>query len=359
MIQKYKQPIYISLLTLLLLGSLSQGFSQGCIETLRNARTVYDEGRLHELPDILKSCLKKGFTEEEKTEAYRLLVLSYIYQDQPALADETMLALLRSNPLYDTDEETDPNELINLLKTFRTNPVFRWGIKVKGTYSAVNIIKTYSIGNSLNSNGKYTGDVGFGVALFAEKDFVRNQLTVRFEPSFTTYKMTYTGSAFEKDDSPDETTVDFLDEENQSWIGVDLLARYSFLKNTKFGKKITPTFILGPSGQFLFSSNSSNTTGVKGGESASGADLDFKETNIRKAINISGVAGIGIIVPLGKMSFITDLTYQYGLVNITDKNNSSELNLRYGRAMSDLSLNAFNISFGLMFNVYSPKKLSN
>jgi len=79
-----------------------------CTQTLRRARTVYDEGRIQEMESLLESCIKSGFTDEERTEAYRLLILSYLYLDEPEKADEAMLALLKDNPQFAINERVDP-----------------------------------------------------------------------------------------------------------------------------------------------------------------------------------------------------------------------------------------------------------
>jgi len=361
MTKKLKLLLSLSLLLFAFFVNSNKAYSQ-CIETLRLARTVYDEGRLHELPGILKSCLKNGFDPEEKTEAYRLLVLSYIYQDQPALADLAMLDLLRANPRFKIDPDTDPNELINLYKTFRTDPIFKWGVKLMGTYSIVNITKAYGVYNVNDSDGAYSGNIAFGGMLFIEKDFLNNRITLRAEPSYTSYKMTYSGTSSPSEEDPLLPSVEWPgDVEGQSWLGLNVSLRYGILKNNSIGRKVKPHIILGPSVQYLLSSSSANQTDVKDGQTESGANIDFLDpvNSNRKRLNLSAIAGLGIILPLGKMSFVTDITYQYGLVNITDRNYSPELSLRYGRAMSDQTLNAINISLGFMFNQYSPKKLSN
>lgn len=40
-----------------------------CTQTLRQARTVFDEGRIHELEQLLSDCIDNGFTDDERTEA--------------------------------------------------------------------------------------------------------------------------------------------------------------------------------------------------------------------------------------------------------------------------------------------------
>ena len=348
--------IHISLFLLLILGFPNKKvMAQQCLENLRKAQIIYDEGKLHEIPALLAvGCLKGNeLNKEEKSQGYRLLILSYIYLDQPDQADQAMLNLLRISPTYKPVEVTDPYELTNLYKTFRTIPIFRWGVKVGINYSMVNIMKTHSVANSTNANGSYSGNINFTFYGFIERDFFQKRFILRAEPSFSLYKTTYTADNFP--DHLGENTIKWKDIENQSWLGLNLLARYPILKKSK----IKPVLILGPSAQYLLSATGSNQTSIAGGESASGADLEFITDGVRKRINLSAVAGIGIVLPTNKTSIVIDLYYQYGLVNITDKNTASEMSFKYGRAMSDLSLNNINITFGFLQDRYNPKKLTN
>src|SRR3954465_3021621 len=91
-----------------------------CTQTLRSARSVYDQGRLQELPDLLEGCLKNGFSVQEKVQAYKLLTLAYIYLEEAAKADAAMLALLNTDHYFEINLTTDPAEFVALYKTFRT-----------------------------------------------------------------------------------------------------------------------------------------------------------------------------------------------------------------------------------------------
>src|SRR6187549_1035341 len=79
-----------------------EGYSQlvSCSQTLRLARSTYEQGRLHEIPALLAKCLAGGFSQQEKVEAYKLLCLSYIYLEEPQKADEAMLNLLRTDHYF-------------------------------------------------------------------------------------------------------------------------------------------------------------------------------------------------------------------------------------------------------------------
>src|SRR5690348_11970776 len=108
------------LLTVLLAAGVARAQLTSCAQTLRLARSTYEQGRLHEVPELLERCLENGFSRQEKVEAYKLLCLSYIYLEEPAKADEAMLDLLRTDHYFEINETTDPAEFVALYKTFRT-----------------------------------------------------------------------------------------------------------------------------------------------------------------------------------------------------------------------------------------------
>ena len=115
------------ILPLILISSIAFYHATGqstCTQTLRTARSTYDQGRLQELPSLLDGCLKNGFTQQEKVEAYKLLSLAYIYLEESAKADEAMLNLLRTDHYFEINTSTDPAEFIALYRTFRTRPIY-------------------------------------------------------------------------------------------------------------------------------------------------------------------------------------------------------------------------------------------
>src|SRR5688572_27141366 len=61
-----------------------------CSVVLKQAQKMYDDGKIETIPQFMQACLSRadGFTREEKVQAYRLLVLSYLFQDNKAEADK-------------------------------------------------------------------------------------------------------------------------------------------------------------------------------------------------------------------------------------------------------------------------------
>src|SRR5882672_2751878 len=125
-----------------------------CSQTLRLATSTYEQGRLHELPGLLEGCIKSGFTEDQKVQAYKLLTLAYIYLEEPEKADASMLLLLETNTEFQINEAIDPAEFIALYKTFRTTPVYRIGGK-GGTSVAQPNVASSDNANDAGSKYKY------------------------------------------------------------------------------------------------------------------------------------------------------------------------------------------------------------
>lgn len=338
------------LLSFILIAQL--GYSQ-CAQILRQGRTVYDEGRIHELPSLLASCIKSGFTNEERTEAYRLLILSYIYLDEPEKADDTMLELLKDNPEFQINPESDPAELINLYGTFRTKPIFMWGAKLDITYTFVNVLNSYATYDQNTTFGEYTPEIGIGGSLIVEKEF-KDRITGRFEASLTTHKFTYTSTFLSTANEPNGIASPELIE-TQTWLGASVLGQYAILKNSSWRPYVT----LGPSVYYLMTDELSAETAVDGGEQATGTSLDLIEKEMRSKLNLMVSAGIGIKKKFGTLYFIANARYSYGLFNITEKHYDNELTLKYGAALNDISTGVATLSVGILLPQFSPKKLTN
>lgn len=131
------------LLTILVPRLLAQNT---CSERLRQAQRNFDEGLLDDIPTMIDSCMKSGFTEEEKMNAFRLLIQTYLFNEETEKADETMLQFLREIPSYRISI-TDLKEFINLYNTYQTDPIFKWEIYAGATYSYPYVTEHFSIGN--------------------------------------------------------------------------------------------------------------------------------------------------------------------------------------------------------------------
>src|SRR5260370_41393364 len=105
---------------------------QSGAQTLRLARSVYEQGRLHEIPDLINKKVA-SFSKTELVDAYRLLILSYIYLEEPEKADESMQKLFSTDHFYEHNPNVEPADFVGLYKTFHTSPVLAMASSSVGT----------------------------------------------------------------------------------------------------------------------------------------------------------------------------------------------------------------------------------
>ncbi|HEY8402508.1 MAG TPA: hypothetical protein VIK89_14670, partial [Cytophagaceae bacterium] len=121
-----RKSFYTFLLIAVLPGLVkAQSTENNCTQTLKKAQNTYDQGRIFEIADMLQPCIENGFTKEEKTSAYYLLTLTYLYFNEREKAEKAMLEFLKLNPEYEI--KNDPAEFVNLYNSFRTTPAFLIG----------------------------------------------------------------------------------------------------------------------------------------------------------------------------------------------------------------------------------------
>lgn len=329
-----------------------------CTQNLLRARTTFDEGNIQLLPDLLLDCInnkKNGFTDEERTEAYRLLILAYIYQDEPEKADETMLALLKDNPLFQINEAVDPAELINLYNTFRTHPIFHWGVKIGPNTTLINTREVYGANNSLNSSGSYSLAAGFQGGISFEIPFLKKfylNPEIQFIYRVFDYENTNLYAADGFSGSPGSQPANILVKESQALFKVPIMLQYKFMD-----KPYNPYVALGPSLSYLLSDSFSGDTDTFG-EDFSGVSEDLMDA--RNPLGYGIEAGVGVKFRTGKSYFTIDLRYNYEISSYVDKSASLNQSLLFNYAYDENEYTASTVSLqlGYLFEQYKPKKLT-
>ncbi len=287
-----------------------------CTQTLRTARTVFDQGRIHELPGLLETCLNKGFTPQERTEAYRLLILSYIYLDETENADRAMLDLLKDNHGFAINREADPSELINLYETFRTTPIFRIGGKLGANISSVNLQSTGGLNNlNTSTNGNditYTSKLGFLIGAGAEVP-INKLFTIGVELGYSINSFESSSNLYSNIDGSVASNNILL--ESQDWVGFQ-----SMLQIKPIQSKLNPFISIGGGIDYLISGNVTATREVLNEQPVKENTLDISKA--RSPINYYASLGIGMKSKFSKGVLVTEFRFKYGLKNLT---NSDEI----------------------------------
>jgi hypothetical protein len=342
----------ILLVVAFFLFSLGQATAQNCSQTLRLARSTYDQGRLHELPELMKKCLANtgtdGFTKQERVEAYKLLTMAFIYLEEPEKADSSMLLLLHTDPYFELNENVDPAEFIGLYKTFRTRPVFRIGVKFGVNASQPNVLNYNAISDG---TAKYSYKLGVSIGVAAEIPFT-NKLTIT--PELHYVNRSFAGSYERKNLTlPSETsTTTSSGQESQGWISLPILVQYQFAK-----RKLLPFVSAGGTFDYLISSSLS---GEKRQTDAQSIEIKSFDTSIqREKINIGIVLGAGLKYPIAKGYLIGEFRYTYGLTKINSSSTllqNQQLLFDYNYVDGIFKLNSLSLSVGYVQNFFNPKK---
>jgi hypothetical protein len=330
--------------------SLSASIAQttSCTQTLRLARSTYDQGRLHEIPSLLENCLKNGLTTQEKVEAYKILCLTYLYLEEPEKADEAMLKLLRTDPYFEVNKQVDPAEFIALYSTFRTQPIYRLGINIGVNATQPNVAS--SIKTNAGEN-KYEYGVAFQVGVNGEipmwKKFTLNPSLIFQQKNFS-----FTSTIDRGTDATGTTlTNQTTGKEVQTWISLPVMMQYNVMPG-----RYNPYVSLGVSADYLVKADITAQTVQDNAGSVQERTYKME----REKINISVLLGAGAKFRIFGGYFITELRYHYGVTKVNSdqtyyQNTATAFNNNLGDPLFKLS--SLSITAGYVQNIFNPKKL--
>ena len=324
-----------------------------CAQTLRLAQSIYDQGRLQELPDLLQNCIKSGFNDEERVNAYKLLTLTYIYLEEPAKADEMMLALLRTDTEFKVNDAVDPAEFVALYKTFRTKPTYRIGGKLGATATRPSVISADYVNDgttSISSSYGFVGCVATEIPLSGKMD----KFTLNPELSFTL--ISFKG-VNEKGDNPlADTSLSTPATEKMAWISLPVSLQYTVFENE--AKTSNYYASAGLSADYLLSANKAISSIREGN---SGLDQNtYAVDGQRNAFNVGAMLSAGFKQKIGKGYLVVEVRYKMGLLPLSDKADTyANPTLVFDNKYTDgiYRLNTLSLSAGYVLNRYNPKKL--
>jgi flagellin-like hook-associated protein FlgL len=354
-----------------------------CTQQLRLARAVYEQGRLHELEALLDGCLKgqvgtqNGFaTVQEKVDAYKLLVLSYIYLEEPEKANNAMLGLLDTDHFFEVNKTSDPAEFQALYKTFRTEPILSWGGKINVNLNLPSISKVYSVGAESAGNGKYKPGAHFAIGAFVEREFFPNlpeknflKYTVLRAEAFWIFRaFSMSNNEVQANGSRTDKTFSagrFEGKSISQWIDLNAILRYRYNHNSNWD----PYVGIGPGISYLLKHEINQVkyerqklvyTGDKvstvGSDAYSGPAVDVKSAYKKIAQSVTAVWGVN--TRLGEFYINLEGRVQFGLNNLINTKTRSiqALDLDYGMTLNDYRQTNILLSAGVTVPQFKPRK---
>jgi hypothetical protein len=317
-----------------------------CVQNLRDARNFYDQGKLNDLPKLLLKCIDNGFSKEEKVEALRLVTLSYLFNEEQDKAEQSFLRLLKIEPEFKVNQESDPTELIILSENYDTDPKFFYGFKLGSSFNIIQITDYYSIYDAAQ-RGSYEPPIGFSGGLFFQYP-INNDFSANLEVLYN-YRSTALVRPLESEEGS-STGIQTISE-IQQWLEVPLLVNYRIPQVQRFLLEATG----GPSLHYLLSSKLS-VIGVD--EEIN--NLDMLNDNYRNQFNVSAILGVRAnFKNIGRHYLTVEALYQHRFINEVNFNvDRSDLNWMLKDAAyteSNYKGHAFILRIGLRFARFNPQ----
>ncbi len=349
-----KKALFI-LLVMHVCTPLSAQDEEECLYTLRRAEELYDQGLIEDIPSMLQPCIQQGFSREDRLRAYKLVILSYLYDDNKEKAEAEMLGFLRRYPEYEL-LPTDPVEFSYLFNSYDTRHKFTYGVFFGGNMTHGLISEPYGVYDLAGEKPEYRF-LSPGITAGARLNFLLgNQYELCVESHFSTHTFSYEHTG------PLLGFAQLDHEESQSWVNLPISVTRDFSFN-RLGLFIRAGF---QSAYLLNAKVDINrkytgTTDVAFNE-VTGPGLDI--SSLRKSINVWVLAGGGLKYKISRGYVIFDVRYNIGLMNqngdsqnrYTGNEDIQDLNFYYYYTDSDFRMNHLVFSIGYLRSVYNPKK---
>lgn len=316
-----------------------------CSDQLKVAQRRFDDGLLEDIPQLLANCMKSGFTNEEKTNAYKLLIQTYLFSENQEKADEVMLQFLNEFPSYNI-ANNDPKEFINLYSTYRTNPIFKIEFKIGVNFCMPSFIEPYGVGDIENVKPTYKTKLGGNVELNYINKLYKN-IDYSIGASFTLANYSYTNYP----NSYSTVTGDF----NNIFIGIPIAVRYNYkIKGINVFAKagVEPTYLL------------KSTVALTRTDNIIGRQEPFTGTEnlieFHNKVDIRPLFAIGVAFNIKGNLLNVSAGYKYGSISQMNKKMryaNPTLQTKYFFVEDILRLNQAHISVSFIRPIYKPKKI--
>lgn len=315
---------------------------EDCSFTLTKAQKLFDAGTIEQIPKMLQPCIDQGFSEEDKLQAYKLIILSYLFDNNMKEAENAMLNFLNKYPEYEI-LPADPAEFIQLFNTYNTIPVASFGAVAGTNFSNIRAINLYGTDNT---KGTYSS-TGFS---FQAGLAYRRYLTPKFDLSIEgIYLQTSYQYANPNLDAGKQLTFT----ETQSRIEIPLTTIYTPVKWGKFSPYVragfNTTYLLTDAATLL------NTDTYTSKPTTNTGSMSDK----RIPLQFWGILGGGIGFNFTKSCVMLDIRYNRGF-NMQNNNHYIKADLDQqnvsGYSENDFKMSDFFISLSYFYKFYKPEK---
>lgn len=317
---------------------------ENCAEKLKTAQTLFEKGQVEQVPVLLNECLKSGFSREESLTAYKLLIQSFLFEDNQEKADSTMLEFLSKNPEYKVSA-TDHSSFVHLYNNFDLKRVVQLSLHLGTNIPYVSVIEKISPA-SFPGKSSY-GNYSFNLYASIEAKFSINQrLELNAEAGYSQLSF--------------QNMEEFMGfgeskyNEKQLRFIIPVTVTYNF---RNFGKFIPygragagPSFILNTNAQASFENYIDPRNSLPG--------RDFNRRDSRISADLTGQLGAGVKFKTRQGFIFGEVRSDFGILNQSVPQGlfNQELSWHYFYIDDRFRLNSLNFNIGYTRIFYKPIK---
>ena len=343
-----KHFLLLNLLIFFVLGtSLAQ--QRSCTELLEDANEAFQEGRIEDIPRLTLDCIKSAPTRDQLSQAYKLLTITYLYDNELEEADSTMLELLRLNPLFRPDLAADPGEFIHLYNSFRTTPILKVGVNVGANSLLIDYSKSFGIENHNTSTESYSSNIGVVLGLAVEYPIQNSRWSATADLNYMSRSFLLENSLLAFNNS--KKTV------SQSWIDLPITAKYLVKDEGTF----QPYAQLGFTVNYLFSDGAKIDIKQEEIKDIESPQLDLIDTKNKLHFGLTGAVGAEYHFGVSIIQLSAHFQYTFSEMvkpESRDTPLAKSLLYNYGEIENDYKLHTFYLSAGYKLKIFNPKKLT-
>ncbi|NJK85472.1 MAG: PorT family protein [Bacteroidales bacterium] len=154
------------------------------------AQKLFKQGIIDEIDDVLQPCINRGFTHNQRSEAYKLIIYVSLLNGDQAKAESTMLSFLKENPKYEIMPD-DPVEFVYFFEMYKSKSVFSVGFMSGPNFTNPSVKKSITSGDMNNTESSNQSGPGFHAGIAANR-YISPHLFINLECNyiFNSYQFT-------------------------------------------------------------------------------------------------------------------------------------------------------------------------
>ena len=340
----------ILILIILLIGNTVIYSQKSCLNTLREAKELYEKGLIDEIPSLLSGCMESGFTRQQRVEAYKLIILAYLFDDDQFAAEKMMDEFLKKFPEYEV-MPGDPVEFVYLLESYKTSSFYSLNLTFGPTFANPMILESHSVLDRSNTEYSNTTGIGFHVGFGLSRNLFKS-----VNGNITVYYSTYSYDFHEKSTTIlGDRAFSFVDvdtKEELTRVEIPLTFTYSFGKGNL-------NYVIRAGGMFGYLIGADMTPRRYHEQLDNPISDPVDITEYRIIYDYAVVFGLGLEYKIPRGYLVLHAQYNMGLQNMVMDNvqdMSSRNYSTYYHIDDDFRLNSILISVGYHFSMYQSKK---